>query len=80
MSAWAPRKEEFDYDYLGRLDSAATKLGGATTASRTLDYAYGRGGNLTSKTSDVSGDKDVTSTSYGAGPAGPHALTRATVG
>ena len=24
------RKEEFDYDYLGRLDSAATKLGGST--------------------------------------------------
>ena len=73
------RMEEFDYDYLGRLDSAATKLGGATTASRTLDYAYGSGGNLTSKTSDVSGDKNVTSTMYGQEPAGPHALTRATV-
>ena len=74
------RKEEFDYDYLGRLDSAATKLGGATTASRTLDYAYGRGGNLTSKTSDAAADKNVTGTMYGERGAGPHALTRATVG
>ena len=46
------RKEEFDYDYLGRLDSAATKLSGAVTASRSLDYAYGSGGNPMSKTSD----------------------------
>ena len=79
-SARALRKEEFDYDYLGRLDSAATKLGGSMSASRTLDYAYDRNGNLTSKTSDVMGDKDVTSTMYGQGTAGPHALTRATVG
>ena len=74
------RKEEFDYDYLGRLDSAATMLGGATTASRTLDYAYDNRGNLTSKTSDASGDDNVTSTMYGQGSTGPHALTRATVG
>ena len=73
------RKEEFDYDYLGRLDSAATKLGGATTASRTLDYGYDNRGNLTSKTSDAAGDKSVTSTMYGQRSAGPHALTRATV-
>ena len=73
------RKEEFDYDYLGRLDSAATKLGGATTASRTLDYGYDNRGNLTSKTSDAAGDKSVTSTMYEQGSAGPHALTRATV-
>ena len=79
-TARALRKEEFDYDYLGRLDSAATKLGGATTASRTLDYGYDNRGNLTSKTSDASGDDDVTSTMYGQEPAGPHALTRATVG
>ena len=76
-SARALRKEEFDYDYLGRLDSAATELGGA---SRTLDYGYDRNGNLTSKTSDVTGDKKVTATMYGQGTAGPHALTRATVG
>ena len=75
------RKEEFDYDYLGRLDSAATKLGGATTASRTLDYGYDNRGNLTSKTSDASRETgNVTSTMYGQEPAGPHALTRATVG
>ena len=73
------RKEEFDYDYLGRLDSAATKLGGATTASRTLDYGYDNRGNLTSKTSDAAGDKSVTSTMYEQRSAGPHALTRATV-
>ena len=79
-TARALREEEFGYDYLGRLDSAATKLGGATSASRTLDYAYESGGNLTSKTSDAAGDKDVTSTMYGRGSAGPHALTRATVG
>ena len=72
-------KEEFDYDYLGRLDSAATKLGGATTANRTLDYGYDNRGNLTSKTSDAAGDKNVTSTMYEQGSAGPHALTRATV-
>ena len=76
-SARALREEEFDYDYLGRLDSAATKLG---DASRTLDYDYHRNGNLTSKTSDATGDKDVTATMYGQGTAGPHALTRATVG
>ena len=73
-------KEEFDYDYLGRLDSAATKLGGATTASRTLDYGYDNRGNLTSKTSDAAGDKSVTSTMYEQRSAGPHALTGATVG
>ena len=78
-SARTLRKEEFDYDYLGRLDSAATKLGGATTASRTLDYGYDNRGNLTSKTSDAAGDKSVTSTMYEQGSAGPHALTRATV-
>ena len=74
------RKEEFDYDYLGRLDSAATKLGGSTTASRTLDYGYDNRGNLTSKTSDAAGDKSVTSTMYEQRSAGPHALTGATVG
>ena len=79
-SARALREEEFDYDYLGRLDSAATKLGGSMSASRTLDYDYDRNGNLTSKTSDISGDKKVTATMYGQGTAGPHALTRATVG
>ena len=76
-SARALREEEFGYDYLGRLVSAATKLGGA---SRTLDYGYDRNGNLTSKTSDFAGDKKVTATMYGQGSAGPHALTRATVG
>ena len=63
-----------------RLDSAATKLGGSMSASRTLDYNYHRNGNLTSKTSDVSGDKDVIATMYGQRSAGPHVLTRATVG
>ena len=48
------------------------------SASRTLDYDYHRNGNLTSKISDVFGDKDVTS--IGQGTAGPNALTRATVG
>ena len=76
-SARALREEEFGYDYLGRLVSAATNLG---DASRTLDYDYHRNGNLTSKTSDVTGDKNVTATMYGQGTAGPHALTRATVG
>ena len=50
------------------------------SASRTLDYDYERGGNLTSKTSDVTGDRVVTATRYGQRSAGPHALTRATVG
>ena len=59
---------------------SATKLGDATAVSRTLDYGYEPGGNLTSKTSDVTGDRNVTSTMYGQGSAGPHALTRATVG
>ena len=79
-SARALREEEFEYDHLGQLDSAATKLGGSMAASRTLDYDYEPGGNLTSKTSDMSGDKNVTATMYGQGTAGPHALTRATVG
>ena len=72
--------ETFAYDPLGRLKAAATKLNNSATATRTLSQTYYANGNLKTKTSSVGADMDVSSyTSYGAGAAGPHAVTGARI-
>ena len=74
------KKEEFAYDPLGRLKTATTKLNNSATATRTLSQTYHANGNLKTKTSSLGADMDVSSyTSYGAGSAGPHAVTGATI-
>ena len=72
--------ETFAYDPLGRLKTATTKLNNSATATRTLSQTYHANGNLKTKTSSVGADMDVSSyTSYGAGSAGPHAVTGARI-
>ena len=72
------KKETFDYDELNRLEDAKTYLGG--TLSRTLTTAYDKLGNITSKTSSVAGEVDVTGYQYGnTTNAGPHALSDVTI-
>ena len=72
--------ETFAYDPLGRLKTATTKLSNSATATRTLSQTYHANGNLKTKTSSVGADMDVSSyTSYGAGSAGPHAVTGARI-
>ena len=72
--------ETFAYDPLGRLKTATTKLSNSATATRTLSQTYHANGNLKTKTSSVNADMDVSSyTSYGAGAAGPHAVTGARI-
>ena len=63
----AKREEEFDYDYLNRLTDAETYISDSSTASRTLAFDYDRRGNLKTKTSDVSADKDTTGYDYDPG-------------
>ena len=58
------REEKFSYDYLNRLTEAKTYLSGSSTASRTLTFDYDPRGNPKTKTSDVSGDADVTDYAY----------------
>ncbi|MDE0451524.1 MAG: Ig-like domain-containing protein [Gammaproteobacteria bacterium] len=70
------KREFLDYDYLNRLTSAATRIGGSATASRTLTFGYDLRGNLKTRTSDVSGDDNVTS----AYPETSNRLISATVG
>ena len=72
-----PKLEEFAYDPLGRLKTATTRL--SNIASRTLSHTYDANGNLKSKTSSVNADMGATSYTYGAGTAGPHAVTGATI-
>lgn len=72
------RKETFGYDALNRLKLAETFINSSNT--RDLNYQYNSLGNILSKTSTLSGDLDVTSYSYGAGAAGPHAVTSAKIG
>ncbi len=67
--------ETFGYDGLNRLDVAST----SGAASRTLGFDYDGFGNLTTKTSSVPGDLEVTGYAYGAAGA-PHRLTGATLG
>ena len=71
------RKEVYTYDVLNRVTLAETYINGSNT--RDLSYVYSELGNVESKTSTLSGDTDVTGYGYGAGSAGPHAVTSATV-
>ena len=80
------KEETFGYDALDRLKSATTQLGDLSEtmnpAERTLSYAYDKLGNLTGRTSTVTGDRGIGGTSFGDGTAapGPNALTGATIG
>ena len=65
--------ESFGYDSVGRLTSSGTLPG-----SRDLSFAYDDHGNLTTKTSDIGGDLDVTGMLYNA-TGKPHRLQSATV-
>lgn len=71
------RKETFTYDVLNRVILAETFINSSNT--RDLVYGYNDLGNITSKTSTLTGDTDVTSYVYGAGSAGPHAVTSVTI-
>ncbi len=71
------RKETYTYDVLNRITKAETYINSSNT--RDLDYSYNEFGNITSKTSTLSGDTDVTGYVYGAGTAGPHAVTSASI-
>ena len=71
------RKESYVYDVLNRVTLAETYINGSNT--RDLSYAYNLLGNVESKTSTLTGDTDVTGYSYGAGAAGPHAVTSANI-
>ena len=71
------RQETFSYDALNRILEAEMYEWSSNT--RDLDYDYDVFGNLTLKTSTRPGDVDVTNQAYGAGSAGPNALTSATV-
>ncbi len=64
-------QETFDYDALNRLDSSLE-----SASNRLLDFDYDLFGNLETKTSNQSGDLDVTSYQY----TNPHRLTSATIG
>jgi YD repeat-containing protein len=65
----------FSYDPMERVTRQATTVG----ASRTLDFAYDKPGNLTSKLSNVGADLDVTGYTYGTAGK-PHRLTTVTIG
>ena len=52
------RRETYTYDVLNRLTLAETYINSSNT--RDLVYAYNNLGNITSKTSTLSGDTDVT--------------------
>ena len=71
------REESFTYDALNRVTAAETFINGSNT--RDLNYQYDVLGNIESKTSTLSGDTDVTVYGYGAGNAGPHAVTSANI-
>lgn len=67
--------DTFTYDDMERLKQQNTTVG----ASRQLNFTYDDTGNLTAKTSNVSGDLDVTPYNY-ATSGKPHRLTSATIG
>ena len=68
--------DTFAYDAMERLTTQATTVG----ASRTLSFGYDSTsyGNLTSKTSSIAGDLNVTGFAYGA-TGKPHRLTAVTI-
>ena len=74
------KKESFAYDALNRLERAESYLNGAATASRTLTMQYDRLGNLTGKSSDVTGDSDVEYASGAAAFPGRNARIGVTIG
>ena len=74
------KRESFAYDALNRLERAESYLNGAATASRTLTMQYDRLGNLTGKTSDVTGDTDVVYASGAAALPGRNARIGVTIG
>ncbi|MEM7365831.1 MAG: polymorphic toxin-type HINT domain-containing protein, partial [Pseudomonadota bacterium] len=67
--------ETFEYDLLHRLTEATIDDGGP---DRVLTTTYDDLGNLLQKTSNLSGDSQITSMGY-TGSAGPHALQSVTV-
>jgi RHS repeat-associated protein len=71
------REETFGYDVLNRVTLAETFINSSNT--RDLEYDYDLFGNIEEKTSTLTGDVDVAGYNYGAGSAGPHAVTSATV-
>ena len=71
------REERYEYDVLNRVTKAKTLINGSW--SRDMDYTFNDIGNITSKTSSLAGDVDVTGYVYGVGNAGPHAVTSATI-
>lgn len=73
----ATRKEVYGYDVLNRIELAETFISGSNI--RDLVNDYDQLGNIESKTSTVTGDTDVTGYVYGAGAAGPHAVTSASI-
>jgi len=66
--------DTFVYDALERLTSQITTIG----ASRTLNFGYDLFGNLTSKTSAVGGDLNVTGYQYTT-TGKPHRLNQVTI-
>jgi|GEM_PF-3123679 len=71
------RRESIVYDVLNRVAMAETFIN--STNTRDLAYTYDLLGNIKSKTSTLVGDTDVTGYAYGAGAAGAHAVTSATI-
>jgi len=67
--------DAFSYDALERVTAQATSVG----AIRSLSFGYDAYGNLTSKTSSVSGDLNVTGYSYGVSGK-PHRLSSVSIG
>jgi RHS repeat-associated protein len=67
--------DTFSYDPLDRVTSQATSVG----ATRSLSFGYDAYGNLTGKTSSVSGDLNVSAYSYGVSGK-PHRLSSVSIG
>ncbi|MCX2795992.1 hypothetical protein OQJ62_13785 [Microbulbifer thermotolerans] len=70
------RQENFGYDGLNRLTEASTVIGG----NRKLSILYDKLGNIVSKTSNQTGDTNVTGYQYGEfGNAGPNAVSNVNI-
>ncbi|MDJ0701447.1 MAG: RHS repeat-associated core domain-containing protein, partial [Woeseiaceae bacterium] len=69
------RKEIYLYDVLNRVTLARTYINDIYT--RDTNYYYNEFGGITAKPSTLSGDTTVTGYGYGAGAAGPNAVTTA---
>ncbi|MEW5251535.1 RHS repeat-associated core domain-containing protein [Microbulbifer discodermiae] len=72
------KQENFSYDALNRLTSAATYLN--STLQRTLTTQYDALGNILAKTSSYAGDNSVTGYQYGqVDNAGPNAVSQTVI-